>query len=209
MKKVLGSVALLYVKGGLLAYRLLDRDGMPKSGFRLLRSSSPKFARLSSEIAENHRGTIRLVHDEGFFPLPGGSKIHGFLVLENSALAFPKRAEVRFIKEGDLSSVYLDPLDRAIVERFFALSHYYLGYLGDPRSPEEDRAAAFLLSSFRYFERLGRIDPSETKIFEDMMKHGASLPALRKAHAHLFSFYHLDINEFADLCRLKRERKAK
>ena len=209
MKKVLGSVALLYVKGGLLAYRLLDRDGMPKSGFRFLRSSSPKFSRLSSEIADSHRGSIRLVHDEGFFPLPGGAKIHGFLVLENSALAFPKRSEVRFVRESDLQSLFLDPLDRAIAERFFALSHFYLGYLGDPRSPEEDRAAAFLLSSLRYFERLGRLDPGETKIFEDMMKHGASLPALRKAHAHLLSFYHLDVNEFVDLCRLKRERKAK
>lgn len=209
MKKVLGSVALLYVKGGLLSYRLLDRDGLPKSGFRMLRSSSPKFLRLSTEIAENHRGTIRLVHDEGFFPLPGGAKIRGYLVLENSALAFPKRAEVRFVKESDLGSVYLDPLDRAIMERFFALSHYYLGFLGDPRSPEDDRAASFLLSSLRYFERLGRLETEETKIFEDMMKHGASLVSLRKAHAYLLSFYHLDVNEFVDLCRIKRERKAK
>ncbi len=209
MKKVLGSVALLYVKGGLLSYRLLDRDGLPKSGFRMLRSSSPKFQRLSTEIAEYHRGTVRLVHDEGLFPLPGGAKIHGYLVLENSALAFPKRAEVRFVKESDLDGVYLDPLDRAIMERFFALSHYYLGFLGEPRSPEEDRAASFLLSSLRYFERLGRLEAGEAKIFEDMMKHGASLPALRKAHAYLLSFYHLDVNEFVDLCRIKRERKAK
>lgn len=209
MKKVLGSVALLYVKGGLLSYRLLDRDGLPKSGFRMLRSSSEKFLRLSTEIAENHRGTVRLVHDEGFFPLPGGAKVHGYLVLENSALAFPRRAEVRFVKESDLNSVYLDPLDRAIMERFFAFSHYYLGFLGEPRSPEEDRAASFLLSSLRYFERLGRLEAQETKIFEDMMKHGAPLVSLRKAHAYLLSFYHLDVNEFVDLCRIKRERKAK
>lgn len=209
MKKVLGSVALLYVKGGLLSYRLLDRDGLPKSGFRMLRSSSEKFLRLSTEIAEKHRGTVRLVHDEGFFPLPRGAKIHGYLVLENSALAFPRRAEVRFVKESDLGSVYLDPLDRAIMERFFALSHYYLGFLGEPRSPEDDRAASFLLSSLRYFERLGRLEAEETKIFEDMMKHGAPLASLRKAHGYLLSFYHLDVNEFVDLCRIKRERKAK
>ena len=203
MKQFGPSCGIIYSQGAVLTLRKRGADGYPETGFHLLFGHGDGFSSLQETILSECKAKLRLIHDEGNFPVRGGvSRV--YLVNEESALLLPKLHEVKFLTPDDLNSVYVEPRSKRILERFFALSFFYLGYVKEGYDPNSSKQANILISCLRYFQSKGTFPHSEMALFEEMVSHSAPLEDLRKALRYYASLYELDINEWKERMEIDR-----
>lgn len=208
MKRNIGSMGIVYRDGGILCYNKVNADRIPVGGYRLFHCKKEGFPTLAKRVGKAFKCEAKLIHDSGLFPLSEKELAHVYLMDVASPVHAKSNVYFRLVFEKDLDNVHLMPSTRKVLERFFALSHHYLGLASVERDEIDQKAAFFLCQSLKFFEKKGTFPKAERQLFDHMYLDGTPLSGLRRAHAYFLKTYELDINEYLERVRLKHEQRS-
>ena len=210
------GAAVVIVGRHILLLRELGKDDFPITGFHFpggkAKSEENLKASLLESLKKKYSAKVKIL--EAIPPLAriqGQTKvvIHGFLCEPLSPFAFPK-SHFQHVYCGfdEISSLYLDPLDRKLAERvarFYPLYGYKRRLV--PLSEKEKGEASFYLDSLFYFR--SAIPARDISDFSLLLRCDSTIEQIRSAYYWLLDLYGLDLNQYLDVLDYKKAHNRK